>query len=69
MAEIDRSLLGVWGPESTMRVETGKIREFATRGEGPEPRVLADDGAARAAHVPDDDRPLDRRPRARRAAR
>jgi acyl dehydratase len=29
MAEIDRSLLGVWGPEGTMRVEAGKIREFA----------------------------------------
>jgi len=29
MAEIDRSLIGVWGPESTMRVELGKIREFA----------------------------------------
>ena len=29
MAEIDRSLIGVWGPESTMHVELGKIREFA----------------------------------------
>lgn len=29
MAEIDRSLLGVWGPEGTMRVEHGKIAEFA----------------------------------------
>jgi acyl dehydratase len=29
MAEIDRSLIGVWGPEGTMRVEAGKIREFA----------------------------------------
>src|SRR5919201_187255 len=29
MAEIDRSLIGVWGPEGTMRVELGKIREFA----------------------------------------
>lgn len=29
MAEIDRSLLGQWGPEQTMRVEHGKIREFA----------------------------------------
>ena len=27
--EIDRSLIGVWGPEGTMRVELGKIREFA----------------------------------------
>ena len=29
MAEIDRSLIGVWGPEATMHVELGKIREFA----------------------------------------
>jgi acyl dehydratase len=29
MAEIDRSLIGVWGPEGTMRIELGKIREFA----------------------------------------
>jgi acyl dehydratase len=29
MAEIDRSLIGQWGPDSTMRIELGKIREFA----------------------------------------
>lgn len=29
MAEIDRSLLGQWGPEGEMRVELGKVREFA----------------------------------------
>jgi acyl dehydratase len=29
MAEIDRSLIGVWGPEGAMRIEVGKIREFA----------------------------------------
>src|SRR3989442_11145657 len=29
MAEIDRSLIGVWGAEATMHVELGKIREFA----------------------------------------
>ena len=29
MAEIDRSLIGVWGPDATMHVELGKIREFA----------------------------------------
>ena len=29
MAEIDRSLIGVWGPQATMHVELGKIREFA----------------------------------------
>jgi len=27
--EIDRSLIGRWGPETRMRVEAGKIREFA----------------------------------------
>lgn len=29
MAEIDRSLIGQWGFEGVMRVELGKIREFA----------------------------------------
>jgi hypothetical protein len=29
MAEIDRSLIGQWGPEGRMRVEAGKIAEFA----------------------------------------
>ncbi len=29
MAEIIRELLGVWGSPSTMKVEFGKIREFA----------------------------------------
>jgi acyl dehydratase len=28
MAEIDKSLIGVWRPEGTMRIELGKIREF-----------------------------------------
>jgi acyl dehydratase len=45
MAEIDRSLLGVWGPERTMRVETGKIREFARAVKDPNPAWLADEGA------------------------
>jgi acyl dehydratase len=45
MAEIDRSLLGVWGPETTMRVETGKIREFARAVKDDNPAFLADDGA------------------------
>jgi acyl dehydratase len=45
MAEIDRSLLGVWGPERAMRVETGKIREFARAVQDPNPAWLADDGA------------------------
>jgi hypothetical protein len=29
MAEIDRALIGQWGAEGTMRVELGKLREFA----------------------------------------
>jgi len=29
MAEIDKSLLGVWGAPSPMKIELGKIREFA----------------------------------------
>lgn len=45
MAEIDRSLLGVWGPESTMRIETGKIREFARAVKDPNPAYLVNDGA------------------------
>ncbi len=45
MAEIDRSLLGVWGPESTLRVEVGKIREFARAVKDPNPDYLRDDGA------------------------
>ena len=38
MAEIDRSLIGVWGPETKMHVELGKVREFA--------RAVKDDKAA-----------------------
>jgi acyl dehydratase len=45
MAEIDRSLLGMWGPERTMRVETGKIREFARAVKDPNPAWLADERA------------------------
>jgi acyl dehydratase len=45
MAEIDRSLLGVWGPESVMRVETGKVREFARAVKDPNPLYLDDTGA------------------------
>jgi hypothetical protein len=29
MAEIDRSVIGQWGPEATLVVELGKVREFA----------------------------------------
>ncbi len=45
MAEIDRSLLGVWGPETTMRVETGKVREFARAVKDPNPVFLDETGA------------------------
>ena len=45
MAEIDRSLLGVWGPETTMRVETGKIREFARAVKDDNTAFFADEGA------------------------
>lgn len=45
MAEIDRSLLGVWGPASTMRVETGKIREFARAVKDPNPVFMDETGA------------------------
>jgi acyl dehydratase len=38
VADIDRSILGVWGPEGTMRVEHGKISEFA--------RAVKDDNPA-----------------------
>jgi len=38
MAEVDRALLGVWGPEETMRVEHGKVAEFA--------RAVKDDNPA-----------------------
>ncbi|HLK10345.1 MAG TPA: MaoC family dehydratase N-terminal domain-containing protein [Candidatus Binatia bacterium] len=37
MAEIDRSLVGQWGPPATMRVEFGKIREFARAVKDPSP--------------------------------
>jgi len=36
--EIDRAAIGQWGPETTMRVEYGKVREFA--------RAIKDDNAA-----------------------
>jgi acyl dehydratase len=46
MAEIDRSLIGVWGPEGTMRVELGKIREFAKAVKDPNPAYAKDDAIA-----------------------
>ena len=45
MAEIDRSLLGVWGAETVMRIESGKIREFARAVKDPNPAYLDDEGA------------------------
>ena len=44
MAEIDRSLIGVWGPESTMHVELGKIREFARAVKEDNPAYRATEG-------------------------
>jgi acyl dehydratase len=40
MAEIDRALIGRWGPDATMRVELGKIREFARAVKDPNPAYL-----------------------------
>src|SRR6267143_868391 len=44
MAEIDRSLIGVWGPEQKMHVELGKVREFA--------RAVKDDQPAYRGETP-----------------
>jgi hypothetical protein len=44
MAEIDQSLIGVWGPEATMHVELGKVREFA--------RAVKDDRAEYSGETP-----------------
>jgi acyl dehydratase len=46
MAEIERSLLGVWGPEGTMRVESGKIREFAKAVKDANPAYTQDGAVA-----------------------
>ncbi len=43
MADIDHSLIGVWGPEGSMRVEVGKVREFARAVKDPNPAFLADE--------------------------
>jgi acyl dehydratase len=37
MAEIDRSVIGQWGPEGRMVVELGKVREFAKAVKDPNP--------------------------------
>jgi acyl dehydratase len=42
MAEIDQSLIGVWGPEATMHVERGKVREFARAVKDPNPAFTED---------------------------
>jgi hypothetical protein len=44
MAEIDKSLIGVWGPEQKMHVELGKVREFA--------RAVKDDKPAYRSETP-----------------
>ncbi len=40
MAEIDRARIGEWGPEVTMRIELGKIREFVKAVKDPNPIYL-----------------------------
>jgi peroxisomal enoyl-CoA hydratase 2 len=45
MAEIDRSLIGQWGSEGTLRVELGKVREFARAVKDPNPVFFAEDAA------------------------
>ena len=40
--EIDRSVIGQWGPELTMREEHGKIREFARAIKDPNPAFAGD---------------------------
>ena len=40
MAEIDRSIIGEWGPEGALRVEFGKIGEFARAVKDPNPLYL-----------------------------
>jgi acyl dehydratase len=45
MAEIDRSLIGQWGPDTTMRIELGKVREFARAVKDPNP-VYSDEADA-----------------------
>ena len=45
MAEIDRALIGQWGPEGTLRVETGKLREFARAVKDQNPVFFTPEGA------------------------
>src|SRR5262245_13855669 len=45
MAEIDHSLIGQWSAEGRMRIEAGKIREFARAVKDTNPAFFADDGA------------------------
>jgi len=44
--EIDRSAIGQWGPETTMRVEYGKIREFARAIKDGHPAFAGDEALA-----------------------
>ena len=45
MAEVDRTLIGQWGPAGTLRVESGKIREFARAVKDRNPAFFVEDGA------------------------
>jgi len=44
MAEIDRSLIGQWGPEGRMSIEAGKIAEFARAVKDGNPAYTRPDG-------------------------
>jgi len=46
VAEVDRSLLGQWGPETEMRVELGKVREFAKAVRDEAGRITGDGAVA-----------------------
>ena len=44
--EIDRSAVGQWGPETPMRVEYGKVREFARAIKDDNPAFAGDEALA-----------------------
>jgi len=43
VAVIDRARIGVWGPERTLRVEHGKVAEFARAIHDPSPAYVTGD--------------------------
>jgi N-terminal half of MaoC dehydratase len=46
MAEIDHSLIGQWGAPGKMRVELGKVREFARAVKDPNPEFQGEEALA-----------------------